>query len=116
MILGILERYQMQFMVVSSVDVGIGLILYTNMYGCTNCRHFVMCEDIGFDNVLLNTTGPLGSCYDRYKNVSDTRIIHEMYCCCRELTDEIYGDPINAIFYQWLVPFYSFLQSSALLF
>jgi hypothetical protein len=76
-------------------------IMYTNMYGCANYGHFVMCEDIGFDNVVLNTTGPLGSCYDRYKNVSDTRIIHEMYCCCRELTDEIYGDPGNAIFYEW---------------
>ena len=46
-------------------------IMYTNMYGCANYGHFVMCEDIGFDNVVLNTTGPLGSCYDRYKNVSD---------------------------------------------
>ena len=77
-------------------------IMYTNMYGCANYGHFVMCEDIGFDNVVLNTTGPLGSCYDRYKNDSDTRIMHEMYCCCRELTDEIYGNPDNAPLYEWL--------------
>merc|ERR1711988_1278350 len=59
------------------------------------------CEDIGFDNVVLNTTGPLGSCYDRYNDPYDTRIMHEMYCCCRELTDEIYGDPDKAIMNEW---------------
>ena len=76
-------------------------IMYTNMYGCANYGHFPMCEDIGFDNVVLNTTGPLGSCYDRFNDPDDTRIMHEMYCCCRELTDEIYGDPDKAIENEW---------------
>ena len=75
--------------------------MYTNMYGCANYGHFVMCEDVGFDNVVLNTTGPLGSCYDRYKDPNDMSIMHEMYCCCRELTDEIYGDPDRAILNEW---------------
>ena len=47
-------------------------IMYTNMYGCANYGHFVMCEDVG-----------MGNCAARMADPNDLFVFHEMYCCCR---------------------------------
>eukprot|EP00943_MAST-04B_sp_MAST-4B-sp1_P004975 g4975.t1 len=66
-------------------------IMYTNMYGCANYGHFVMCEDIGMDN-----------CAARMADPKDLFVMHEMYCCCREISDRIYGPDGNPVLYEWL--------------
>ena len=65
-------------------------IMYTNMYGCANYGHFVMCEDIG-----------MGNCAARMADPNDLFVFHEMYCCCREVSDRIYGKPGTAVEMEW---------------
>ncbi len=66
-------------------------IMYTNMYGCANYGHFVMCEDIG-----------MGDCAARMADPNDLFVMHEMYCCCREVSDRIYGPDGSPVLYEWL--------------
>ena len=71
-------------------------IMYTNMYGCANYGHFVMCEDIG-----------MGNCAARMADPNDLFVFHEMYCCCREVSDRIYGKPGTLLKWNSLGLYYS---------
>ena len=65
--------------------------MYTNMYGCANYGHFVMCEDIG-----------MGNCAARMADPNDLFVFHEnVLLAAREVSDKFTVNTGSSVEMEW---------------